>query len=265
MRSTTSSPALEAGLTLSDLLDGPTTSQYGPGVVPVNHSAPPASAKASPTSATCGPCGSALFSSADLQSCLESRLRVHLNGSDLCEVIWKPWATPWGATLSKPRARVRTISATDIGLWQSPTAKANQDSPSMAKWPGSVAASVWPTAKSSDDRIGMADRFKGPMSDNGRRSNLNDAAAMQVAVWATATSHERTHTARKVHHGEQLANQASGLSAPTEKRGALNPEFVCWLMGYPAEWVNCAGSETPSTRGRQRRSSEAQCLQDLLQ
>lgn len=32
-------------------------------------------------------------------------------------------------------------------------------------------------------------------------------------------------------------------------------EFVCWLMGYPPEWLSCAPSATPSTCGRPRRSS----------
>jgi hypothetical protein len=47
----------------------------------------------------------------------------------------------------------------------------------------------------------------------------------------------------------------SGSSAPTEKFGALNPEFVSWLMGYPPEWLNCAPSETRSSRKSRRNSS----------
>src|SRR5436853_469676 len=26
----------------------------------------------------------------------------------------------------------------------------------------------------------------------------------------------------------------------TENQGELNPEFVCWLMGFPHEWISCA-------------------------
>jgi hypothetical protein len=53
----------------------------------------------------------------------------------------------------------------------------------------------------------------------------------------------------------------NGSSAPTEKPGALNPEFVCWLMGYPAAWVSCADSGMPSTPAPRRNSSSRQTKQ----
>ena len=46
----------------------------------------------------------------------------------------------------------------------------------------------------------------------------------------------------------------NGSSAPTARRGALNPEFVCWLMGYPLEWDACGATATPSCRKSRRRS-----------
>ena len=30
----------------------------------------------------------------------------------------------------------------------------------------------------------------------------------------------------------------SGSIAPMEKKGSLNPQFSCWLMGFPKEWVS---------------------------
>jgi hypothetical protein len=53
-----------------------------------------------------------------------------------------------------------------------------------------------------------------------------------------------------------MAANSNGCSVPTEKRGALNPEFVCWLMGFPTEWVSCAVSVTRSTRGRRKNLSQ---------
>lgn len=45
----------------------------------------------------------------------------------------------------------------------------------------------------------------------------------QAATWATPTAHERTHTPRQVHHGEQLANQVDLWASPqTPGGGAIS-------------------------------------------
>ena len=35
-----------------------------------------------------------------------------------------------------------------------------------------------------------------------------------------------------------LGAMPSGSNAPTESSGALNPAWVCWLMGYPNGWLD---------------------------
>jgi hypothetical protein len=45
----------------------------------------------------------------------------------------------------------------------------------------------------------------------------------------------------------------SGSPEQTEKPGALNPEFVSWLMGFPPEWDACAPTAMPSSRKSRRK------------
>jgi site-specific DNA-cytosine methylase len=62
-----------------------------------------------------------------------------------------------------------------------------------------------------------------------------------------------THQAKEANMEKSVS---SGSSAPTENQGQLAPEFVCWLMGYPIEHLNCAPTETPSTLKSLRNSSK---------
>jgi hypothetical protein len=129
------------------------------------------------------------------------------------------------------------IVATDYGLWQTPVAddavnrvKGKVNSRGEPKLSGQVAA-MWPTPCASDNR------------DRGRWEN----PAIQ----------------RRVKMGKQVmlsmlaqgsGQTPSGSPALTANRGALNPAFPCWLMGYPTEWDACAPTATPSSRKSQRKS-----------
>ncbi len=130
------------------------------------------------------------------------------------------------------------------------------------------AMAMWQTPVADD----AVDRAKGKV--NSRGEPKLSGQAIQTATWPTPcvvepetppevviARKERLSESTGTHRGPALplgsmVQTMSGSSVPMEKPGGLNPDFVCWLMGYPAEWVSCAVSETPLIRGRQRRSSK---------
>ena len=82
--------------------------------------------------------------------------------------------------------------------------------------------------------------------------------------WAAAISMRPTPTSRDHKDGSFCANvETNGLlgrtvwngpSEQTENRGALNPAFVSWLMGFPPEWDACAPTAMPSSRKSRQKS-----------
>lgn len=95
-----------------------------------------------------------------------------------------------------------------------------------------AAQALWPTPQASDGSGGgQAKRATNPERSN----DLNDFAVLMAAS----------------------GTAPDGSPGRTEKpAGSLNPEFVCWLLGFPPEWLSSAPSEMPSARRRPPKSSK---------
>lgn len=226
--SATSSPALRAGPMPSRSPAGPMTAKSGPPAVPVSRFRARDAGLAMPTNDTSGPLFTASSPSAALQRSLESRLvaRMDVNGSPEYALTWSTWDMPSGPPICRLRASAPRISGKDF--------------------------SGWPTPRKSDDQ-------GGPRQYDGKRgATLREA----IAGWSTPANRDYCHPNLKTYtergggrKGEQLANQVVhfgpallGSPASTARRGALNPAYSRWLMGYPEEWDVCAPTATRSSR-----------------
>lgn len=101
----------------------------------------------------------------------------------------------------------------------------------------------WATPRSRDwkDTPGMATTGTNP---DGSQRERADQLPRQVFPWAGLTPCQL-----------EAQTTPSDSSPAKPRRAGLNPRFGLWLMGYPAAWLDCVESGTPSSRSVRLKSS----------
>lgn len=203
---------------------------------------------------TYGQSGGGWSPSADLQSCLESRLRARMEGrgSPLYVLTWSHWDIGSGPLIcallaSVPRRSASGSSSVQSG-WPAPCAKdgSSHRNATAGRNPGSKVGNAGVTLTDAVTFAGWGtpqaqDGAKGGQAKRNNRKHHGSPVNLRDQVHLTASIGESVN-------GSQPGTEQS---SPT---GQLNPDHSRWLMGYQVEWASCADTAMRSSRSSRRSS-----------
>lgn len=258
------------------------TDLFGQALAPASPSPQQESKAALLTTGIYGLTGFGSSASVALTQSLANRLKGRLDSAGSIEFsqTWKRKVTPAGRRYWAHIASAHRTSGNASGGWPTPTAaenggdldkKAERREKAKAKWKGrsgngfglslveAANMAAWPTPNvpNGGRSIAHAQIKGGSAYHNGKKVQIGLEAVARMAGWATPTTRDHKDTGdlsasmtRKdgKKRNDVLGRQAFISTAPTENRGALNPEFSLWLMGYPPAWESCAPLETRLSR-----------------
>lgn len=227
---------------------------------PANRSASRANSEARQMIATSGRRCAALFKSTGP---LGSWVRTFLASSDWdstrYSLIWQPMATKQQRLYFRLVPRVRRTYASGYSSW--PTARAGKiGGYSSEGWRPTLeqVARAWPTPTSTagDGRSEQTPEMWQARRDRTlAEKGIHNGIPLNVAVksWPTPAARD--------HKGRSGPNHQFAETLSDKVSGALNPDWVESLMGYPTGWTAIDGPLAPakrSTSGRRHARSRAE-------
>ena len=266
------------------------TDLFGQEVRPANHSPSQENKPDSPTSVTYTQSGLDSLMPADLRLSLENKLQAMTrnSGSILWRQTWRRKVTPSGIPFLEHTASAHRIDASastlqpsieGADIWATPvsaprggTLKRFLERQQERRDRGEegfrlelrhqVQFCPWPTPIQHDSKGRSNPRIKrGKPTKEKQPFSIGLAESVQLVPHQTPTASmargsQSQKVKRRLDDLERLwqppGETSSGSSASMEKQGVLNPAFILWLMGFPAEWACYAPSETPSRVKRAR-------------
>ena len=169
--------------------------------------------------------------------------------SKLCALTWKVKATKFNRSIFQLQVSVLPTEEKESGLWPTPTAATNGPGKNPNNKRGihqgnalATAVSMWPTPRASKAMSENLNNVKERGVDKGRLEE-------RVAMMPTPTARDYKDSGPNTNY--ETARKKSRLAGTAG--GALNPMWVEWLMGYPAEYTDLKDWETLSYRKSQKK------------
>ena len=260
---TISLPESQDGNSPCNTPDGRTNNPFGPDRVPVSRFRALEKDRQRKIPVTCGPIFSDLSPSTDLQRSLENRLQALLveSGIPQSELILKPLTIQVGHPLSLLQLSGHPTTEKDCGGWQTPRARGDAGGAKRLERTGRL--------RNLEDQVRTTANWRTPGAVEGKRGshkNLDSlkeriAIGRQLNLWdqvfhtwpTPVASQQKEAGGTSKGKGYSLYEKASSTGTTTntdsvksmENTGQLSPAFLCWLMGFPEEWVRCADLATP--------------------
>jgi hypothetical protein len=202
--------------------------------------------------------------------------RLDAIGSTECTMTWVRSFTPAGQPVLRhvPSAPRISVNGSTGAPWTTPTLCGNYNRKGASETSGdglaTQVAATWATPTTRDWKD--SGDLSGSMVRKDGKVRMDVLPRQAWTTWPTPTAQPdnkspEAHLAMKKRMGERdgtfsnrtaitdlqvmakaFGETPNGSQEPMAKRGALNPAFASWLMGFPPEHLNCAPSETRSAR-----------------